>query len=93
MKHQLEFSVDYDQLLAKIDVPLITRFIPIAAMKTLIHECHTEEKTTPPLACVVDRPAGNDERRLLAESTLGCLCKSMPDTMSANSIRPVNVAT
>jgi hypothetical protein len=44
MKHQPEFSVDYDQLLAKIDVPLITRFIPIAAMKTVIHECHAEEK-------------------------------------------------
>ncbi len=44
MKHQPEFSIDYDQLLAKIDVPLITRFIPIATMKTVIHECHAEEK-------------------------------------------------
>ena len=44
MKHQPEFPVDYGQLLAKIDVPLITRFIPIAAMKTVVHECRAEEK-------------------------------------------------
>jgi len=44
MKHQPEFPVDYDQLLAKIDLPLITRFIPIVAMKTVVHECRAEEK-------------------------------------------------
>lgn len=43
--------------------------------------------------CVVDRPAVHYERRLLSGSTLGCLCKSVPYTMFANSIRSVNVAT
>jgi hypothetical protein len=44
MKHWPEFPTDYERLLAKIDVPLITRFIPIAAMKTVVRECRAEEK-------------------------------------------------
>ena len=44
MNNQPEFLSDYEQLLAKIDVPLITGYIPISTMKTVVYECRAEEK-------------------------------------------------
>jgi len=35
---------NYHQLLAKIDVPIITEFIPLEMIKTIIQECHVKEK-------------------------------------------------
>lgn len=40
----VESSPDYHQLLASIDVPLITEFIPLQTMKDIIQECHVQEK-------------------------------------------------
>lgn len=40
----LEKKADYQQLLAKIDVPIITKYIPIALVKSVIEECHVREK-------------------------------------------------
>ena len=36
--------VDYKDLLAKIDIPLVTQFIPIDEIKSVIAACQAEEK-------------------------------------------------
>jgi hypothetical protein len=38
MKQQPEISIGYDQLLALIDVPIITRFIPLLTIKDVIQK-------------------------------------------------------
>jgi len=44
MSFPLESQPDYLQLLAKIDVPLITEFVPLSVIKSVIQECRAQEK-------------------------------------------------
>jgi hypothetical protein len=44
MEHLSEMHTNYGQLLEKIDVPLITRIIPIAKMKEVVSDCNVQEK-------------------------------------------------
>lgn len=44
MNLPLESQPHYHQLLAKIDVPLITQFIPLRVIKSVIQECQVQEK-------------------------------------------------
>jgi hypothetical protein len=44
MSFPLESQPDYLQLLAKIDVPLITEFVPLSVIKGVIQECRVQEK-------------------------------------------------
>jgi hypothetical protein len=39
-----ENETEYRQLLSEIDVPLITQFIPIETIKSVIQECYAQEK-------------------------------------------------
>lgn len=52
MNLPLESQPNYRQLLAKIDVPLITQYIPFALIKSVVEECQVQEKR---LRCL---PAG-----------------------------------
>jgi hypothetical protein len=40
----VENEADYRQLLTEIDVPLITELIPLKLIKSVIQECHVQEK-------------------------------------------------
>lgn len=44
MNLHIEADANYHQLLAKIDVPLITQFIPFSIIKSVIQESDSEEK-------------------------------------------------
>lgn len=44
MNLHMEDTPNYRQLLAEIDVPLITQFIPLSMIKNVIQECDSEEK-------------------------------------------------
>ena len=44
MNLPIESLPNYRQLLAKIDVPLITEFIPLSVIKNIIQKCHVKEK-------------------------------------------------
>ena len=44
MRLSLETQPHYHQLLSKIDVPLITHFIPLSLIKQVIEDCHVKEK-------------------------------------------------
>lgn len=44
MKSLLEKHTDYDQLLGQINAPLITQYIPLADIKSVIEECQVQEK-------------------------------------------------
>jgi hypothetical protein len=44
MNLPLESQPHYQQLLAKIDAPLITQFIPLRVIKSVIQECQVQEK-------------------------------------------------
>ncbi len=44
MNLHIEADANYHQLLAEIDVPLITQFIPFSMIKSVIQESDSEEK-------------------------------------------------